>query len=793
MHVDIQNGGEKLKNMQKIALLVITFVFAVILTSGAVSATNTQIAITKNTTGVSDLANVPFDITTTVTNPAAPAPTAGGATGVAVQYTLPTSFTVLSATPSAGTYWTNATKTWTVGPLATGQVQTLTLSIVGTTYNAAGFNIRGDVSDDQTAGIKQTVITPPINIDQTTVTLGGTISQASATVPQKFGKTITVTNTGTATLTNPAVAQNLQVIDVLGPNFTTILADWGASQGAFLIDANGNLVWNIGNLAPGATATAHGLLTLTGNGAGQTVTNTLRLGNQQLVNPPDYNTWLSLPLSITPTTANVKVTKTVNKTTTVPGSPVVFTITATNQGPAGATNVAITDTLFGDARIDSLVASYISQGTYAAGTWLVGNLANGATATLNLTAVFNNNALGPGVPAPLVTNWARETQDQYNKYAGADNVQRVQAAVWVIPTDLQITKTVSNLHPAVGEAFSFIVTVTNNGPQLVRWIWIADILAQFNLGLVQLSSASVTQGTLTNVAGSLPIWNIDSLAIGDSATLTLNMISSSAASGFTATNTAMIAAFNAPYGGGWYFNGVTGLPPWLIVPNLTAFLSDDASAVIGSALTVVSTNPADGATGVSLNPAITINFSHALTAIDATKIVLKLTNAPGTHINFTSAFLGNTLTLTPQTALAAGTKYTVILNSGAATSSAASLVGPYVFRFTTGTKPVVTSTNPLNNAVGVLTNPTITVTFDQAVKKATGWIQLKLTSNPGTFLTISDLTFSPNGRTVSFTPTAALAKGTKYTVIVHTGAVASQSSDIANAGPVVFRFTTGNT
>jgi len=763
----------------------------VILTSGAVSATNTNIAIQKNTTGVSDLANVPFDITTTVTNPAAPAPTAGDATGVAVQYALPTSFTVLSATPSAGTYWSNATKTWTVGNLATGQVQTLTLSVVGTTYNAAGYNIRGDVSDDQTGGIKQTVITP-INIDQTTLTLGGTISQASATVPQQFGKTITVTNTGTATGTNPAVAQNVQVIDLLGPNFTTLLADWGASQGAFLLDANGNLVWNLGNLAPGATATAHGLLTLTGNAAGQTVTNTIKAGNQMATTPP-YNTWLTLPLSITPTTANVKVTKTVDKTTTIPGSPVVFTITANNQGPAGATNVAITDTLFGDPSIDSLVASYISQGTYAAGTWLVGNLANSATATLKLTAVFNNGALGPGVPTPLVINWATETQDQYNKYAGADNVQRVQASVWVIPTDLQITKAVSNLHPAVGEAFSFMVTVKNNGPQLVQQIWIADILSQFNLGLVQLASASVSQGTLTNVVGSLPIWNIDSLAIGDSATLTLNMISSAAASGFTANNTAIIAAFNAPNGGGWYFNGVTGVPPWLIVPNLTGFLSANAQAVIGSALTVTSTNPADGATGVSLNPAITVNFSHALTAIDASKIILKLTKAPGTHINFTSAFLGNTLTLTPQTALAAGTKYTVILNSGAATSSVASLVGPYVFRFTTGTKPVVTSTNPLNNAVGVLTNPTITVKFDQAVKKASGWIQLKLTSAPGTFLTISNLTFSPDGKTLSFTPTTTLAKGTRYSVIVHTGAVASQSSNLTNAGPVVFRFTTGNT
>jgi uncharacterized repeat protein (TIGR01451 family) len=83
--------------------------------------------------------------------------------------------------------------------------------------------------------------------------------------------------------------------------------------------------------------------------------------------------------------ADIAVAKSVSNGSPNVGENVTFTITATNNGPNNATGVAITDALPSGV---SFVSATASQGGYASGTglWTVGVLANGANATLTITA-----------------------------------------------------------------------------------------------------------------------------------------------------------------------------------------------------------------------------------------------------------------------------------------------------------------------------------------------------------------------------------------------------------------------
>ena len=80
------------------------------------------------------------------------------------------------------------------------------------------------------------------------------------------------------------------------------------------------------------------------------------------------------------------VTKTVNNATPTVGTNVTFTITATNNGPSTATVVSVADGLPSGY---TFVSASPSVGTYTAPTWTIGNLANGANATLTIIATVN--------------------------------------------------------------------------------------------------------------------------------------------------------------------------------------------------------------------------------------------------------------------------------------------------------------------------------------------------------------------------------------------------------------------
>ncbi|MDX2000702.1 MAG: proprotein convertase P-domain-containing protein [Thermoanaerobaculia bacterium] len=88
--------------------------------------------------------------------------------------------------------------------------------------------------------------------------------------------------------------------------------------------------------------------------------------------------------------ADVALTKTVAPLEVAPGSPAVFTLTATNGGPAPATNVVVTDTLpAGLAYVSNDCGASFAAPTV---TWTLPSLANGASAVCHVTVMVNASA-----------------------------------------------------------------------------------------------------------------------------------------------------------------------------------------------------------------------------------------------------------------------------------------------------------------------------------------------------------------------------------------------------------------
>ena len=89
----------------------------------------------------------------------------------------------------------------------------------------------------------------------------------------------------------------------------------------------------------------------------------------------------------------------------------------------------------------------------------------------------------------------------------------------------------------------------------------------------------------------------------------------------------------------------------------------------------------------------------------------------------------------------------------------------YAFKDPDTVAPTVTDVDPANNAVNVPTNKTIKVKFSEPIKAGSYWIELKDSTGKAV-----DFTKSINENVLTITPTSNL-KGTKYTLILHTGSL----------------------
>jgi len=219
-----------------------------------------------------------------------------------------------------------------------------------------------------------------------------------------------------------------------------------------------------------------------------------------------------------------------------------------------------------------------------------------------------------------------------------------------------------------------------------------------------------------------------------------------------------------------------------------------APAVVISPLTVVSTLPTAGATGVGLNTRIDATFSEAIDPLTLTAATFALSQA-GAVLPGTLANVGAVATLTPANPLTPNTLYAATLSTGVKDLQGHALATPVTWTFTSAagadtTPPTVVSTLPMANATGVALNAGVEATFSEAIDPVT-LTTATFTVKQGTTPVNGTLAFGPGGTSATFTPAALLTASTAYSATLTTGVKDMAGNALALAD--VWTFTTGTT
>ena len=231
----------------------------------------------------------------------------------------------------------------------------------------------------------------------------------------------------------------------------------------------------------------------------------------------------------------------------------------------------------------------------------------------------------------------------------------------------------------------------------------------------------------------------------------------------------------------------------LAAPYTWSFKTGSGSG--SNALSVISTEPANGATSVPISQAVTASFSQAMNGSTLTSSTFTI-SAGATPVLGTVTYVaaGSTALFTPAAPLTPTTVYTATITTGAMDSAGGSLAKAYVWTFTTAaapsaTAPSVVQTVPLNNAIAVPLNQILVATFNKAVNASTVNAATFTLAGPGTTLVTGQVAYSSVGDTATFAPSANLAPSTLYTATLVTGVKDLSGNPLA--ANYVWTFTTG--
>ncbi len=350
-------------------------------------------------------------------------------------------------------------------------------------------------------------------VDLADIQLTKSVDNPTPTVGEPVVFTVQAVNAG------PSPATGVQITDSLPVGLTFISV--APSQGTY--DSSTG-AWSVGSLAVGAMATLQ--LTARVDASSRIVNVATKIAGDQLDPDPSNNT-ADAALTGAPN-ADVRVNKVADQAVVPVGGTVTFTVTVSNAGPSPATGIHVTDALPAGL---TLVSATPSQGTYdpMTGVWQVGGLALNAAAQLVLVATVETTE--------VITNVATKTAQGELDPVPENN----QAGVTIggASANLQITKSVDNAAPTVGDTVTFTITATNNGPGDATNVRVRDVLPA---GLAFISAVP-SLGLYEPTTG---IWTVGSLdVVGAGATATLEIMARVTGEGVL-TNEATLTSADQP-------------------------------------------------------------------------------------------------------------------------------------------------------------------------------------------------------------------------------------------------------
>ncbi len=457
------------------------------------------------------------------------------ATNVVITDTLPAGLTFDSVSSTAGTAsQASGVITVNIPTLAVGADATVTVvttiqpAFAGTTI-ANSATADADEAAPVTAN-SSTTVNPDIDLSITKTDSVDPVNRGS-----QLTYTLVVTNSG------PSGATNVEVVDTLPSDVTFVSATGGTVTGT--VGTSNPVTVNVGTLASGESKT----VTITVNvsqTAAATFNNSAIVRSTESTAGFDRDTTNNTDTEATATQSliDLAITKTDSADPVTPGETLVYTVVVTNNGPSDATLVRVDDNLPDGIRITSATSTVgtvtipaTAQDTVAANNddlvVNVGNLASGATATITVNATVLPGTTGTltNTATVLTTNTAlTETNTTNNTDSETTGLSP--------EVDLRITKT-DSIDPAIaGNALTYTIVVTNDGPSTATNVNLSDTLPAG----VTFTSVTSSQGTVSHASGVVS-GNLGTLAPSASATITL-IVGVSPATRGTITNTAAVTA-----------------------------------------------------------------------------------------------------------------------------------------------------------------------------------------------------------------------------------------------------------
>src|SRR5262249_20874773 len=250
------------------------------------------------------------------------------ATNVRVTDLLPAGLTLVSASPSQGTY-TAATGLWIVGSLAKGAQATLTLTATVVSPFTQTNTARISAADQFDSDAGNTPASPAETPQQADLALTKFVSDATPNVGDTVTFTITLSDRG------PDPATNVRVSDLLPAGLTFVSAT--PSQGTYNSTTG---VWTVGTVGTTSSRTLQlGARVLSPSAR----TNKATVTHSDQFDPVAANN--SASATETPQQADLALAKQVSNPTPNVGDTITFTVTLSNAGPDTATGVAVGDLL----------------------------------------------------------------------------------------------------------------------------------------------------------------------------------------------------------------------------------------------------------------------------------------------------------------------------------------------------------------------------------------------------------------------------------------------------------------
>jgi uncharacterized repeat protein (TIGR01451 family) len=418
---------------------------------------------------------------------------------------------VTDPTPSGLVFVGNTGACSTAFPCNLGTIPPNTTRTINATYrvpsdfNAASVSNTASVSSSTTDPDKtnnaRTVITP--SNSSADLSLEKTINNSAPLPGDTVRFTIRLSNDG------PSDARNMIVRERIpsGLNLVSITPTRGSYDP---ITAN----WTVPLLANGSSASLTVVAVVVGNGA---IRNTAEIIGSDTPDPDSTpNDGLGDDFSSVvfgAPVANLSIVKTNNATALIPGTPVIYTITARNAGPANANGTEITDTM--PSQLEDVTWTCVGNNAATCPASGTGNISAVVNLPANSSLVFtvkgtvNANATG------ILSNSARiKAPSGTNDPDTSDNSSTDTDAL-TPQADLEIIKTAPS-NAARQSELPYTIVVKNLGSSLAKAVKIQDLKP----AKVEFIRVSSNQGTCQFSLTGLEC-NLGDLAAGQSLTVTL--------------------------------------------------------------------------------------------------------------------------------------------------------------------------------------------------------------------------------------------------------------------------------